>query len=142
MVRRTLLALSLGGLGLMVQGRCARIRRQGHHPALPRPLLECAREIIGDSAARAVGEAEFDVAFLEAHEMDISLERALEHDVTLLAGHRHHILEPAQPHGRRGGRSGLRLGCGRAWEVASAMFPETDGPEGAARGRGRRHAGA
>ena len=71
------------------------------------------------------------MAFLEADEMDIPFERALEHDFALLAGHRHHILETAQPEAAGCAGSGGRFGCGCGCDVASAMLPEDRAPVGA-----------
>ena len=38
------------------------------------PLLEGAREVVGDGAAAALGEAELDAALLEADETDVPFE--------------------------------------------------------------------
>jgi hypothetical protein len=113
MIGGAFLALPLSGFGLMMEGLRAGIGRHGDHPPLSGPLLKGAREVVGDRAAGALRKAEFDMAFLEAHEMDIAFEGSLEHDFPLLACHCHHILETAKPQDgsciRSGGRFWLRL---------------------------------
>ena len=110
MIGRPFLALTLGGFRLLAQGRRAFFRRQRHHPTLAGPFLERAGEVVCDGAVAGFGEAEFDMAFLETHEAHIAFEGRFQHDLALLAGERHHILEAAKPHGRFGlRRLGARL---------------------------------